>query len=262
MTTGRRFGLLLGTAKAGWLPFVFVLDDRRLELVASSVLNDPLDELTEVAVAVATPGPVDAAVRIWEEPATTEIRFTGKQASSLLTIEVSETGEWPGSARRRLANVRYSQEFDRLDVATKLVDALRVYETRHPRTGKIEGWGSFPSKKLRRLVPELAEGARTFLAPWHEVHGLQRVVDELKAEVGPKHPLFNVGVSVVARRADNDDYLFELQSGPDPFAVVHLTWTGTREHDPTYPSTEFFGSWNDWVDRRMVPDSIEHRDPE
>lgn len=246
------FSLLLGTPRSGWLPITIVAGNQRFELVGSNVLNDPLHELAVAAVSLANDEVVNAVVSVWEEPGTFELRFTSESATAV-TIEIRETSAWPGKATR-LNATRFFGECDRGQVASAVIGVLRVLEARTPRTGLMEGWGKFPSTELRRVSP--APGAqRLFLPPWRAVHGLERANDELRAEVGPRHPLFNVPVSVAAWHTDDDEYLFELGSGPDAFAVVHLTWSGQRDKNPMWPATEFFASWDDWVDRRMLPDS-------
>jgi len=95
----------------------------------------------------------------------------------------------------------------------------------------------------------------TWLEPWHPVAaGLEA---ELEREVGEGHPLFGREAVAVGRRFDCDDVLFYLPGGGPPLAVVHLTWAGRREKSPEFPQTEFYGSVNDWVERRMRPDHEE-----
>ncbi len=76
---------------------------------------------------------------------------------------------------------------------------------------------------------------------------------ELSKELAAGHPLFGHRVRAVARRIDNDEVLFEVDSPNYPYAMVHLTWSGKPESDPTWPSTQLFPAWEDWVERRAEP---------
>lgn len=70
---------------------------------------------------------------------------------------------------------------------------------------------------------------------------------ELEKEVGLNllHPLRGVQATSVARREDNDDVLFRLYNHTHHLAVVHLTWN--REILPTFPSTQLYKSWAQWL---------------
>jgi hypothetical protein len=71
-----RFQLELANPRHGWLDVVVVLGERRNELVASSVLNDPVRELAELALFVMRGEHGDIAVRFWREPEWYELRAT------------------------------------------------------------------------------------------------------------------------------------------------------------------------------------------
>lgn len=91
-----------------------------------------------------------------------------------------------------------------------------------------------------------------WLEPWEPTGpGLE---NELAREVGEGHVLSGRLAVAVARRRDNDDVLFHLPEGPAPFAVVHLTWTGSRERRPEWPWTELYRSVEEFAVRRMRPD--------
>jgi hypothetical protein len=95
-----------------------------------------------------------------------------------------------------------------------------------------------------------------WLEPWEPAPaGLEA---ELAREVGRGHPLAGRSAVSVGRRVDCDDVLFFLPDGPQPFAVVHLTWSGRREASPGWPSTAFYSSAEDWAERRMKPDHLEY----
>ncbi len=247
-----RFHVSFGIAAHGWLPVVVATDAKQLDLVASRVLNDPLDELVGVAVELAGESAVSAVVRIWEEPDTTELRFLSGPAAQSVTIEITEYGDWFGSPGSRRAVV-YSSEHPRQHLAATLIASLRAFEATTPRSGEVEGWGQFPSAKLRQVAP--ARNMRTFVKPWREVRGLQRITDELRIEVGKHHPLYDVEAAIVGHFGDTDEYLFELKTGPDQLAVVKLTWSGKRESEPNTPATQFYSSWQDWLIRRALLDA-------
>lgn len=63
----------------------------------------------------------------------------------------------------------------------------------------------------------------------------KRLKEELARELPPGHVLDGVAATAIARRTDCDDVLFALSD--DRFAVVHLTWSGSQETDPTWPAT-------------------------
>jgi hypothetical protein len=77
----------------------------------------------------------------------------------------------------------------------------------------------------------------TILEPWHRCDD-PRFEEELRREICSSHVLHGVAATIIARRQDRDDFLFELPDGR--FAIVHLTWA--RESDPRWPATEVFDS--------------------
>lgn len=69
---------------------------------------------------------------------------------------------------------------------------------------------------------------------------------ELVKEVGPGHVLFGYAeraILIADQNGATDDCVFFLPDGPAPFAVVHLTWAGTRDCHPHFPSTELISSF-------------------
>jgi hypothetical protein len=99
-----------------------------------------------------------------------------------------------------------------------------------------------------------------WLEPWwstatqgEEFHeGFKR---QLKTEVGPEHPLYNIDARIVAR-GYGDDTLFQLLDGSGRFAVVHLTWRQSQEPMP-WPVTEIHSSFQSFVTDRMIPEHAE-----
>ena len=63
------FRIDIRNPRHGWIDVDFVLGDRRFELTASHVLNDPVTELAELALFVARSDPGQADVTFWLEPA-------------------------------------------------------------------------------------------------------------------------------------------------------------------------------------------------
>ena len=94
-----------------------------------------------------------------------------------------------------------------------------------------------------------------FLEPWLEVSSQAlKLRKELAAELGPRHPLKGRDMQAVARRQDCDDVLFISVDEPRVLAVVHLTYANRPEADPRWPSTTFFDSLEDWIERGMKAD--------
>lgn len=67
-------------------------------------------------------------------------------------------------------------------------------------------------------------------------NGAERLADELKSEVPPKHALYGLKARAVATRIDRDDVVFEIEGGRVPLAVVHMTWR--KETDPLLAKDE------------------------
>jgi hypothetical protein len=69
---------------------------------------------------------------------------------------------------------------------------------------------------------------------------------ELRKEVVPGHVLHGLAVTLIARRYDRDDALFQMQDGR--VAQVHLTWKQAPEPDPRWPETVIYPSLQAWAD--------------
>jgi hypothetical protein len=94
-----------------------------------------------------------------------------------------------------------------------------------------------------------------FEAPWTRCDpGLEI---ELKRELSREHMLYGVRAVSVAQRTDCDDVLFQLDNFRQPFAVVHLTWSGKPDLFPQFPSTTLFDSFEAWVENCMKLDSAD-----
>ena len=99
-----------------------------------------------------------------------------------------------------------------------------------------------------------------FTEPWQAVDDTRAksLAAELQRELSAGHPLFGQTVATVALRYDCDDVLFSIGRTPERFAVVHLTWAGKRDCSPQWPRTEMFDTLDQFVERRMRQDSVEH----
>ena len=114
----------------------------------------------------------------------------------------------------------------------------------------------------------------TLLEPWSTVDIEQKIFfeDELSKEVTPVKPLFgflssakkdnhilvDVEISTFAKYGPNDDVLFAVNKKGDnnSLATVHLTWKSRdKEHSNYFPATHFYLDFNDFVERRMIPDN-------
>jgi hypothetical protein len=100
-----------------------------------------------------------------------------------------------------------------------------------------------------------------WLEPWtplaSSVEALARAdafVQELRKELSSKHVLLGLSVVPIATRGDGDDVLFATADPAKPLAVVHLTWTGRTEPDSPWPVTVIYRSWQDWIERGLIPD--------
>jgi hypothetical protein len=95
--------------------------------------------------------------------------------------------------------------------------------------------------------------------PWQALEGAfahgPTFESELRKELSPNHPLYGQAVVAVARYLGSDDVLFRLQGEPMRYAVVHFTHSGRAETWPSFPSTEFFDSFDEFAGKRLRPDS-------
>jgi hypothetical protein len=76
---------------------------------------------------------------------------------------------------------------------------------------------------------------------------------EMRAELGPGHPLFGVPVAAIGKHDGSDDVLFQVLDGSGRVAVVHLTWA-THPEPPPWPRTTFFDGLEAFARLRMCPD--------
>lgn len=95
-----------------------------------------------------------------------------------------------------------------------------------------------------------------FNPPWEDINEYsqdirQALLKELKRELHRKHALHRIKITLVGRRQDNDDILVQLEDRR--IAVVHLTWSGKKEHGP-WPSTRIFSDKKDFWEKEMKLD--------
>ncbi|MES1219097.1 MAG: hypothetical protein ABUT20_26565 [Bacteroidota bacterium] len=89
-------------------------------------------------------------------------------------------------------------------------------------------------------------------APWHwdEID----LTNQLKKEMPSGHVLATKKLKSIARRQDNDDALFEIDSEDYKYVVIHLTWSQKRLIDIKYPSAELYKDWDDVYANRILKD--------
>jgi hypothetical protein len=107
-----------------------------------------------------------------------------------------------------------------------------------------------PSGRLAAMRESLI-----YLEPWSPVSGDQGLLEsELRKELSPRHPLFSLTTTAIARRRDCDDVLFEIENTERRVAVVHLTWSSKQEDDPRYPFYRVFADRDEFANLCMKMD--------
>lgn len=106
-----------------------------------------------------------------------------------------------------------------------------------------KGYGLFPTELNEAALPEHRVVAPP---PWVALDAAGNVglEHELALEIGPDHVLANRAGRALFRRGDCDDTLFAVRNSPE-VALVHLTWSSSREPSG-FPSTTLFASLLDW----------------
>ncbi len=97
-----------------------------------------------------------------------------------------------------------------------------------------------------------------WVEPWSAVDSASsaQLAHELALEIGPKHVLQGMPVTVIARHSRCDDILVQLADGSGRVAVVHLTFRGGREPEP-YPITTTYESLEAWALQAAIDQEIE-----
>lgn len=96
-----------------------------------------------------------------------------------------------------------------------------------------------------------------FLEPWNPCENSISIINELKHEISAQHILHNIQVELIARRFDCDDCLFKILEDNPKYAVVHLTWSSTKETNSIFPTTDMYDNWDDFLENRMKLDNLE-----
>ncbi|MFN2613902.1 MAG: hypothetical protein ABR552_03675, partial [Actinomycetota bacterium] len=97
-----------------------------------------------------------------------------------------------------------------------------------------------------------------WLEPWSGVADpamRARLEAELVRELGRGHILFQRLAKALARRLDQDDVLYAVES-PSEVAVVHLSYAA-KPDQPPWPSTTLFDNLTAFIETRMKPDHDE-----
>lgn len=81
------------------------------------------------------------------------------------------------------------------------------------------------------------------------------LANELKNEIVRGHILNGLPVRSIARRAVNDDVLFEIEDGSGRVALVHPTWN--KEPHPDWPAAGIYPSLERWAVTGMRQDHLE-----
>ena len=111
--------------------------------------------------------------------------------------------------------------------------------------------------------------------PWEPISIEQKIAfeNELRKEIGiyqdksfwdlftsnkSQHILADFEISALCHDSRNDDVLFitRKQNYNKQFAIIHLTWRGSKEID-NYPRVEFYDSFDDFKYNRLYPDKAE-----
>ncbi|WP_146002127.1 hypothetical protein [Cupriavidus pauculus] len=99
-----------------------------------------------------------------------------------------------------------------------------------------------------------------WLEPWWSTENMDNQFHEtfarqLALEVPPGHELFELPARLIGRGL-GDDALFEILDGSGRVAVVHLTWSKSRERLP-WPITVFYTDMENWIETCMLPEHQE-----
>ena len=88
---------------------------------------------------------------------------------------------------------------------------------------------------------------------WTEADNGVALIEELQKEMGEAHLLFGKSITVIAKRKDVDDVLYEVSSEEGmSYAVVHLTWKGSKESDPKWPTAKLYRSLDEFLNEEKA----------
>ena len=154
------------------------------------------------------------------------------------------SGSVSGSAAQALQRL---EELSALLAGGKVTHRLEIYPS--SSSSEKSGYLHYGWPEEKPADPDLLESLSLAL-PWERT--TESLENQLYRELTPEHPLFGIAARAIARRIDNDDVLFALSSPSSailPLAVVHLGWTLEATPSALFPTTEFFASLEEWVER-------------
>lgn len=230
--------LQIGRPHFGWLPLAITIGDETFKDEASGVLNDPLTEIADVAVAMGRDAGLSERVSIWLEPEWLDLQFNAAAGAETVEIALHDRG-----GRRRAATTTVPRALAR----DELLHALWHLAADLPGDSRIDGWAAFPWPQLRA-----ASGAHVDVhtlglrPPWRLFCGGSRHAEELQRELRPGHPLHGLAVTFLAINDDTDEYLVAIATGVEALATVCLTWEGAPSRDRALPRTTLYRSLREW----------------
>lgn len=97
-----------------------------------------------------------------------------------------------------------------------------------------------------------------FLEPWYEFVPDQAnaFLRELKCELAPDHPLYNIQLQPLGHSGASDNAIFQAADGR--VFQVHLTFSGRAEKIPL-PRIRAYANTAEWIQAVMLPASEDYR---
>jgi hypothetical protein len=142
------FSISISNARVNWIDVDVSVGDVRRQFMASAVLNDPLRELADLGVFVATREAGTLGVRFWLEPAGLELRAYRRPELVLALYEADDAS--PALLRPRLV---VEEEIDAAAAARAILGCLlRVEQILSPQTWQY----AFPAERTSVLAHAIA----------------------------------------------------------------------------------------------------------
>lgn len=143
------FAIRINEARHGWLYMELWLGEQKLEWMASDVLNDPVRELAELALFIASGDAGARSVNFWLEPQGYELCATYNLELKLKLLFSDEA--YPSLWRPKLVTVEI---IDRGTAAREILRCLRaaqpLFRTTPSPNGRV--WNQpFPDAAMARL---------------------------------------------------------------------------------------------------------------
>lgn len=143
------FSIKITKAHANWIHIELEIGGARQVLMASSVLNDPLRELADLGVFIATREPGNLGARFWLEPNGLELRASWRQADLVLALYEADEA-YPELRQPRLA---LEGVVDANEAARELLRCLNAARSLLTR----EQWRhDFPAERVSVLADAIA----------------------------------------------------------------------------------------------------------